>query len=995
MNNENRWGCLGAIIAFCFIGGNIFLFTGMKDLEKNPIAWLMLLFAIIVDAVAIGFIINWIIKHNVKKVDSTNNNTDFYNRNSTINSSKEIPKSFHTYSLDEKSTVLHVGNMVEKEHQSNRVDNIEESYLSLNETDDRSNDLAQEYFESAVKSEIEDNSKQEIAFWHNTEQQDLQLERYNLASCISVLYQSRVEKEVLIKRLYVDLLKIIDMKHRAEEKYSSEINNNNTQSNSSIVAPAWVNAGAQVWHHIYGEGTVKSIEGKTAIIAFRSLIKEYSFPDAFIQGILKQVKADNEQAFVPNQNLTEKAQLKSVGVDASKSDDDESTENTITPDDNSSSFSNIVDISSDSTGTNENSSVSWSQIDLLSDSNSAYKAQPITFKSNTAQKKKTGKLRINWSKVFVDIRNLGVKNYPPYPKGFYSKEFPSIDRQRAQEAYQFYQQASYIKGFSCAYQKITNQRYGRYQISTFSYIGLDDLKQYISWRTGFENGACAMEEKFFNLYINETINHLRGFDKTKEHLQKIIAMIWDNYHLKYGKIHNAVWENNTLRFVEEYRDREYLLIEIKRFLIDYYVLSNYTVSAKEFNGMLPEQIRLVSKSADEPHSSAYSDSIELLDSISDYQFLDKAFYKSEYGYLLPQAIDFVFAEIEKYLKAKRINWNQAVFHTKEKDTKDWFPFSNFVYYPGERLDDQSIELVNGDTYEIKNGKCFRKVLPNNPNPYSGAIGYTIKLIDNELRKALGFRTKLQTNIDSVTWSLQRFQDSKIKKKYERKLNIFTTAEYEELVKNATNKFFDNTGIDRLIMSAGYKKQKEAEKRKAEKAKEQEKKKAERERKKLLEKIALETGQSVADVILEPVAVKFDRSKFDDIRKKSEEIQSVLIIEEDATSRESFAHEEIAEIPVAKMKSTEYDDSSDNEFSLLVHNLSDLEKNVLSQIVDGNSAQCISSYLIQHNDTLESVTDRINQKSLDIIGDNLIELTDQLYIYEDYFDEIKIAMEEGK
>ena len=198
------------------------------------------------------------------------------------------------------------------------------------------------------------------------------------------------------------------------------------------------------------------------------------------------------------------------------------------------------------------------------------------------------------------------------------------------------------------------------------------------------------------------------------------------------------------------------------------------------------------------------------------------------------------------------------------------------------------------------------------------------------------------------------------------------------------------------MSAGYKKRKEAEKRKAEKAKEQEKKKAERERKKLLEKIALETGQSVADVILDPVVVEFDRSKFDDIRKKSEEIQSVLIIEEEATLGESFKYEEeIDEIHVAQKKNTEYDDSYDNEFSLLVHNLSDLEKNVLSQIIDGNSAQRISSYLIQNNDTLESVTDRINQKSLDVIGDNLIELTDQLYIYEDYFDEIRIAMEERK
>lgn len=245
------------------------------------------------------------------------------------------------------------------------------------------------------------------------------------------------------------------------------------------------------------------------------------------------------------------------------------------------------------------------------------------------------------------------------------------------------------------------------------------------------------------------------------------------------------------------------------------------------------------------------------------------------------------------------------------------------------------------------------------------------------------------------WGLQRYEDSGIRNKYEKKLDIFTSSEYEDLVKNSTNQFFNATGIDRMIMSAGYQKRKEAERRKAEKAKEQEKKKAEREKKKLLEKMALETGQSVADLTLEPLIVEFDRSKFDDIRKKSAEIQSVLIIEEETEQDIISANiEEKVEKPITHNKEiTEDQHVSDNEFVLLINSLDAMEKEVLLRIISGDPVQRISSFVILHDNTLESVADSINRKSLDTIGDNIIELSDEVIIYEDYFDEIKSALEE--
>ena len=82
-----------------------------------------------------------------------------------------------------------------------------------------------------------------------------------------------------------------------------------------------------------------------------------------------------------------------------------------------------------------------------------------------------------------------------------------------------------------------------------------------------------------------------------------------------------------------------------------------------------------------------------------------------------------------------------------------------------------------------------------------------------------------------------------------------------------------------------------------------------------------------------------------------------------------------------------------EGELNSYNADAMEKEVLLRIISGDPVQRISSFVILHDNTLESVADSINRKSLDTIGDNIIELSDEVIIYEDYFDEIKSALEE--
>lgn len=161
---------------------------------------------------------------------------------------------------------------------------------------------------------------------------------------------------------------------------------------------------------------------------------------------------------------------------------------------------------------------------------------------------------------------------------------------------------------------------------------------------------------------------------------------------------------------------------IKEWLISFYVLNDVPYSKYEFNSMLPERYRCTENEfCNISPSMKYSESKELLNRYSNYKFLNSIFYESEYGYLLPEAIDYVFKTVEEYLKKFSINWFDAVFNSIKYEKTNWYPYQNLTFYVGEQIPDKEVELVNGEKYIIKDGKGYRLFYGYNPNPYSGAI----------------------------------------------------------------------------------------------------------------------------------------------------------------------------------------------------------------------------------------------------------------------------------
>jgi len=142
----------------------------------------------------------------------------------------------------------------------------------------------------------------------------------------------------------------------------------------------------------------------------------------------------------------------------------------------------------------------------------------------------------------------------------------------------------------------------------------------------------------------------------------------------------------------------------------------------------------------------------------------------------------------------------------------------------------------------------------------------------------------------------------------------------------------------------------------------------------------------------------DVSKLDKIRTDAELIQEKLVIENDVAIRE----EEINDIHELKMlqetiQSSYLQSNEENEWQELFGELSSYELQTLLIILDQINANPKLEELSKKSGILmEVMIEGINEKALEIIGDNLIESSEEVpIIYEDYISYIRKFLQEEK
>ena len=397
---------------------------------------------------------------------------------------------------------------------------------------------------------------------------------------------------------------------------------------------------------------------------------------------------------------------------------------------------------------------------------------------------------------------------------------------------------------------------------------------------------------------------------------------------------------------------------IKEFFITNIVNKSYDEIIEKY----PIKIRRNSKDIKEIMQGVYKDKLEFFNEISTYKIVKSKFLETKYGYLLNECLESVFKKLENELKAKYIYLREMLV-IENKDEQYWRPLAFYDIYELDKKN-KKVEIDGIEKYERKDGIWSRTICKENFR-YRHFVGYILKLTESYVRDYLGYRSLKMPDANEILKDLYEgiwsYEDKELTK-------TIYKMELSKIVETEVLKHLEETKIPKMA----------CKKKKIENEEEKE----------------------------EKVEIVFNQEKFDEIRKKSEEIQSKLIIEEEQNKIEEKPIEQIQteekdfkEIKQEKNENkarleenfnesnTLKKNTEENMFKLFVNSLSETEKEIIKILLEKQDVEKrIFEVAKKQNEMLEVVISNINDKALETIGDTLVE-ADMKSIYEDYENEI--------
>jgi len=138
-----------------------------------------------------------------------------------------------------------------------------------------------------------------------------------------------------------------------------------------------------------------------------------------------------------------------------------------------------------------------------------------------------------------------------------------------------------------------------------------------------------------------------------------------------------------------------------------------------------------------------------------------------------------------------------------------------------------------------------------------------------------------------------------------------------------------------------------------------------------------------------VIVNVDRKNLERIREEAEDITDKLIVEDEKEKDKTLGVSPPTPpqgdtVPLTPIIETAYAVSEDDIYVQFMQSLTDTEVEALKMIIceDGNINK-LKVFTDNRGIMLEILVDNINEKAMDTINDNILELTDTLVIYEEY------------
>ncbi|MBP5706808.1 MAG: hypothetical protein J6W76_05950, partial [Spirochaetales bacterium] len=214
---------------------------------------------------------------------------------------------------------------------------------------------------------------------------------------------------------------------------------------------------------------------------------------------------------------------------------------------------------------------------------------------------------------------------------------------------------------------------------------LGELRTYYTWRTKIFNGKYEPAERLYlTLYMTELVLGIHGFtnDGTVEEMIKILN----------AQDQNAVNDNHI----------------VLQYLMDYIILHETSYSYDKVCSLLEPHFKPMKTEYHKINREHYDAALSTLSLQSSYDFEHSRLMESNYGYLLPQCIDYTFHRMEPYLSSHQVDLFDLLFRdTISKRTLAWYPYSHnpFLHVPFNQQID--VTLPNGTHYERRGGNLYQ------------------------------------------------------------------------------------------------------------------------------------------------------------------------------------------------------------------------------------------------------------------------------------------------
>lgn len=584
--------------------------------------------------------------------------------------------------------------------------------------------------------------------------------------------------------------------------------------------------------------------------------------------------------------------------------------------------------------------------------------------------------------IFNQMRDIARKYRTSY---FNSSKFYNKAAQQ-ENAKIFYKQGMFMKDFKDEYDKSVH--YSSYYPS-YQMMGYDQLRTYFTWRTKVRQKEVENTSlSYAFLYIYELLNNI-GVDGPEEGLEKLM-FFWEAYRIYDGSI-----DKYMLQWVKDYHIYYELPRPFKEFLEENCLEAHY------------------------PELSGPEDKFDLFCSISKYDIRKSVFFcegNMEEGHSMEQGnvvekvrsrdfikgcFYFVLDRLKQVLAENRINFDEFIFQPA-KNMVIWTPFKGALFYPAARQQDRKVVLSEREIYLCSGNRwTFNTVITAESG--KRLIGYCMKQMESTLRKAVKYKYRLSASTDMLS-PVMAAELQKANIFLEKTVTEASLEYYREATKTVVS--IDSRALERIREEALATQEKlivpeQEEFRFALSASAAQGSLAEQENTEIQGRIAKQEDSLAQGSFGHDRKTETGLQTMEKEQAKGEEQAG----EEDQTKGEEQARGELQtmeELPsmeglqqdIASMlqqgERTDLAASASEPWDGLKAALEETEKSALLIVLNGETD--IKHFADSHGIMLEVLMDRINEKAMDFIGDNLLD--SEFQIYEDYAEQVKGMVETG-